>query len=604
MISSYEQEISSFKISFIGATTTEAVETHRKKLIEQLTIKQRDFIQTLNSVNIIDQDSRIANAVQSKVERIHQAAEQQLRLLKEHAQLTVEYYIQQINFLEVTFIHATTANAVEIQRQKLIHELELLITDKDDLVQALRTLGITGQHPEIISALADKKRLIQREAGQRLENLEQEKEELLKQTFEQEKNEALRIITNYEHQINSVEISFHKITTPEAIEEHSQELMRRLDDIVRNSHELSYASQTLEGKTQHSRITKAIEAKTQSIHQATREQLQRLYEVETVMLDYERQISSFSFDLSNFTAQELIETHGNNLIQQVERIIKNKADLIQAQQTLGINGTAPKIKAALTNKIQAIRSATQQQADAQQQAERIIQRYELEINSFSITVLTQAKTIQEVDQLSKTLIFQLENKIINKADLNEPQALLGLTRLHPGISSELTNKRQIIRDESQRIKNKIVSHEAAVKTLEETQFAKHLSVIENMAVTMEQKAQTNENYTDAAKAARSLHNKLFNAQEEFLSSGKPHQANVAHFKENCLQAIIDELPVLEEHRGWKQVLADIASTILSIATLGIINLATGRWGLFAPQTNSAQTTKEFEAVCQTIRVSA
>ncbi|CEG55803.1 sbcc family protein [Legionella fallonii] len=704
LIDNYLRQINAFDITFINITTIEAVRVHAQELTNQLhrlTTGKDDLIQARHTLGIPDQQNQITMALDAKMQEIHKATEQQLHTLnqkQEHANLVITYFIQKINSFDVTFINAPTVNAVEIQYKKLIHELEQLTTDKDDLAQALRTLSIVGQHPQITSALEGKKCLIEQGAERQLLNLEQERDQQLKQAFEQEKNEALRIIMNHEQQINSFAISFSKTTTREAVETHSQELMRQLDDLINNNDELTHASQALAQKAQHPRITraledkkqrlilaaqqqlstisrdeekeqaraivaqckekinsfevtfshitssasverhsqdllnqleqltsenselghalhalgiinqseitKAIESKRQSIHQAARAQIQNLDDAETVIANYVKQITSFSFDLSNIANQELIDAHSGNLIRQVEHLIKNKVDLIQAQQTLGINGTAPSIKIALAHKIQAIRSAAEQLVDAQELAERIIQRYEQEISNFPITSLAQAKTIQEIDRISKTLTFQLENKVINKDDLEEARTVLGLTSLPPVLSSVLANKRQIIREETQRTKNKIASREAAAKIIDETRFAEHLSVIENMTIIMEQQAEEKENYQDAAKAARSLYTKLSRAQKEFLNSDKPQQVSVDNFKTTCLQAIADELPVLAKHRGWKQVLADIASILISISTLGLINLATGRWGLFNTQTNSEKITKELEVVCQSISVGA
>ena len=140
--------------------------------------------------------------------------------------------------------------------------------------------------------------------------------------------------------------------------------------------------------------------------------------------------------------------------------------------------------------------------------------------------------------------------------------------------------------------------------LEQYNVLMYLAKIESKTKEMELKAETDNDYQEAAQAARILYTALVYAKNNFLASNLPKAENITQFKDACFGAMNHARIILEIHRGWKQVFSDIANVFLSVTTLGLINLATGQFRFFAPPTDSIQKLNEMDLVMQQISVTA
>jgi hypothetical protein len=91
------------------------------------------------------------------------------------------------------------------------------------------------------------------------------------------------------------------------------------------------------------------------------------------------------------------------------------------------------------------------------------------------------------------------------------------------------------------------------------------------------------NFIKAAEAADKLSLSVNNAITNHLEYG-----DFKTFKIVCMQAINEASIELEKHRGWKQLLADFASVIVSILTFGYFNFEHNLdiFGLFKTKTDS------------------
>ncbi|ARM32661.3 hypothetical protein [Legionella longbeachae] len=84
------------------------------------------------------------------------------------------------------------------------------------------------------------------------------------------------------------------------------------------------------------------------------------------------------------------------------------------------------------------------------------------------------------------------------------------------------------------------------------------------------KAFKHNNQPRAAKAASKLHTQLSTASLEYFKAEYVTRKNYKIFNELCANAIQEARPVLEKHRGWKDIFAKL---IVGIATLGIVPAA-------------------------------
>lgn len=136
------------------------------------------------------------------------------------------------------------------------------------------------------------------------------------------------------------------------------------------------------------------------------------------------------------------------------------------------------------------------------------------------------------------------------------------------------------------------------RVLGKCDFAIYFSLIAEKSAELNKKAMTDQRYQEAARVASTLLNRLDNAKNAFLISKR---ADI--FKASCLSAIDEAMPVLRQHRGWKQVLADLFSALVSLLTLGVTNLVTGRFRLFPVKTDSEKKVELMADALQRVRVS-
>ncbi len=120
---------------------------------------------------------------------------------------------------------------------------------------------------------------------------------------------------------------------------------------------------------------------------------------------------------------------------------------------------------------------------------------------------------------------------------------------------------------------------------------------------MEETAKTDSSYTEAAKVARTLCGKLKKAEETFLISDDPLKAQ-KEFVTQCLDAVKEARPELKKHRGYSffaQILLDVVNALVSIATLFIPNMITGRLRLFEISTDSNTKLTALEKVAEQLK---
>ena len=109
-------------------------------------------------------------------------------------------------------------------------------------------------------------------------------------------------------------------------------------------------------------------------------------------------------------------------------------------------------------------------------------------------------------------------------------------------------------------------------------------------------------YSRANEAATTLYDSINNAVKEHYSL---HNIDIKEFRTRCDTAIAAARPVLEQHRGWKQVLENLAFAIVSLGVgyliAGTIKMAlTGDFLLFKPKTDSANKLDALQATIHQI----
>ncbi len=97
-------------------------------------------------------------------------------------------------------------------------------------------------------------------------------------------------------------------------------------------------------------------------------------------------------------------------------------------------------------------------------------------------------------------------------------------------------------------------------------------------------------YKEAAKAAFYLYVEM----EDEITKYFANHINKDQFLAGCTAAINRAKPVLEKHRGYKQVVLDILNVIMLCLTLTFHNIGTGRWRFFVAKTDSIQVVDQLD----------
>ncbi|KTD53826.1 ankyrin repeat protein [Legionella santicrucis] len=168
-------------------------------------------------------------------------------------------------------------------------------------------------------------------------------------------------------------------------------------------------------------------------------------------------------------------------------------------------------------------------------------------------------------------------------------------------SLEENTKKEFERSEKLQELQREMEIAEATDILEKSNFMTHLKIIQEKTKEFEQYALKNpQKYKNAAKAARELYQALEHARLDFVNKPEAIQKKLDDFKKTTGEAISHARPVLKEHRGWKQVLADIASAIITLATGFSTYFVTNRFRLFQVQTDAEKKLLDLEKNIQSI----
>jgi len=237
-----------------------------------------------------------------------------------------------------------------------------------------------------------------------------------------------------------------------------------------------------------------------------------------------------------------------------------------------------------------------------------------------ITNVTKSDTFTYVinacilNYLRKNFAFNSQSKIFEclKTQLRDRLNSFGesvfnsldeLNRLSPE-NQELTEENQELTEENQELTEK--AHEFLQNKLQEAlneapispELVDFLNAFEGFNEQLEivkEKSTSFEPKSKAYIAATELFSKLDEARNRLIEGNN----SIEEFKTSCATACAEaESSALKEHRGWKQVFANIGFAVVSIATLGMANfiskLTTGSFDFSKTNTDSINKTLEMK----------
>jgi hypothetical protein len=228
-----------------------------------------------------------------------------------------------------------------------------------------------------------------------------------------------------------------------------------------------------------------------------------------------------------------------------------------------------------------------------------------------IVSFDELNSINSVDSHETFLMIKL-HAIENDEDLQQAIKTLSL-KTHPAINYTLYEKtaeierlahvriREIEVDaEAAKAKNKL----EAKQIIAQSDFMRLLDILEKNTIEMEENALTSSKYTNAAASARRLYNKLNQAKNDFLNLEVKKEKGLFNLKDQCLTAIIDELPILQGYRGLNSALIGLVGVLRTLSTTGLDYVSTGSFGLFPAPANPASKINDLSESAQTLLISA
>lgn len=404
--------------------------------------------------------------------------------------------VQRINSFPFSFEGFKTVAHVNLNAEEFRGQLIKKIVYSDELQNALQILDLADGHPEVQKALERKLRMIDAAANRRSDFLRK---------YETDIDEHVRQIKNFP-------IDFNDADTIVAIESQRILLNKKLHTRVKAEDLLG------EQLIANPKIKMVYYEQVEKINlRAELLQKQLLDESQKVIDSVEKRINNFTIRFNDISSTSAIEWQRNNLLQQLDNLVKPNQALLGAEKVLDCNDLQPSIVRALQAKKQEI-NETADQLIIKINAEEVVKSYEKQIREFPIS-FNRCQTVEEVIARKQDLIQSVRNLVGNKPDLLKAQEQLQLLsgEYHSDIKMALRDKVCEVNRQADAVSKRITDQIAATKEtlniLAEIKFSDHLKTIESMVKTLETKAVGDENYKRAAPIARTFYNNLLRAEE-------------------------------------------------------------------------------------------
>ncbi len=213
-------------------------------------------------------------------------------------------------------------------------------------------------------------------------------------------------------------------------------------------------------------------------------------------------------------------------------------------------------------------------------ANRVVNACVEQINNFPI-VVAGASTIKTLESVHTALKKQLENIVVQNAELPNALINIGCSRLHPSIIDALANKKEEMLREIAIMRSNIISKHEALTYLHGIRFQSHLETISDLVGLFESMAKNDKHLRNHAKHSRACLNGLVQAQDNFLHSGLPKVTNIIEFQKNCRLVISSTPPLVSINQQWKEAIKRISDILIPSPVQSTITQRGDHCGLFA-----------------------
>lgn len=493
----------------------------------------------------------INDAIDRKIKGIRVLARVQTSILRT-VELTIDEGVRNINSFPYSFANTYTSSEIQRKKNEYNHDLRVMVSQDKKLSEALDVLGLT-RHPVIAQALKAKSAEMELAAVKQQQTL----------------NKDLEVIMQTIESLSSISTSFSHLSSIDLVNQESKAQLDKLYHLMSDEKVVkAQLALGLKGKS-HPVLKRAIERHAQAIIEGAEAQVERINAAQSILEQCEAQIKKFPISFADMDSGQKIQDQQLLLLFRLNQVVHN-SEIKNALAVLNLKGLPRTAQEALSAKQEEIYQAAAKQNEIVLVAEKNIALYIQRINDFNTTALVGGSNLP----LTKKCAFLINNlrQIPNESEL---QNNLGI------VSSANKRIQDALAAKEQRIWNA-----AAKIVLNESGFLAHLDIILEKTLEFERKAEQDSTYADAAKKARKLYGKLDDARSDFLNKPGTLEERLQVFKSETNKAIEKALPTLKEHRGWKQVLADVANAILTVGSGFTSYLATNRFRIFAVPTDA------------------
>ncbi|RUR09805.1 hypothetical protein [Legionella sp. km772] len=555
-----EPELSAAKFSEAASEQLLQALAIKEKEIRSAAVKRQEFVEDYNAI-ILEQGRKTK--------------------LIQRAEDTIEHYLNKINNFTVSFSDHSSEQVIRKRVVELHADLKL-ISNESLLQEALVLIPVA--QGRIKEAYLAKEKEISRSA------------ETIK-IVNPQTDKAQELIDSYRQRIRDFAVTFAGENSEQQITKCQKEL---LDKLYLLSAEPSLKEALSLIPSAQLALNQLVRAQADNINSQAESLLAqvRVFEARKVLEVCIESIDTLPLSFVGLSSLEAIKTQKKEYLAQLDRLVNAPAVRAALALTQGTE-LSQQIKEALSNKQELIHVAATKQSekllvDSQAHLESYLER----INTIKVD-LTQCHSESAIRRESEALLLKLQ-EIDQEARFSD--SLLSSAASEQVLQARVIKENQIHTASSQRQQD--VEQAKARIILEQSGFYGHLALILQKTEELEAKKTKSEDYRLAALKARALYEVLDKAKTDFLTKQGSNIDKLATFKEETNLAITDALSVLENHRGWKQLLLDVANFVVMLGTGFTSYLITQRFRLFTTPTDSAEKVLDLQQNIQQISVNA
>lgn len=577
----YLEKINSFAVSFPNVDMEWAINQRCSELITNLrAIINEPRIEEALILNPSARQ-RIERAFLVKEEAIRSAAERlQVPSSKlKDAQIVLEDCVRAINEFSVSFESLDLISQINTNQNLALAQLDQLLNDSK--VQAALELLHFKELPQTLKEVLAKKQEAIVAAATKQNNI------LFKA--------AQSTIVSYLELIRAFEVTFPNVHSVQRIDKRQADLSSNLHAIA---NELLLKEALILVPSAQQAIQELVLTKEEGIRSAA-EKLQiqaKTLDAQATLQRCLESIHNLFISFADLASISEVEKQQKLLLTQLERLLNHttvKDALVVLTQDDELLQVLKKTFAEKQSTIH--EAAIKQKGIILHEGNITLESYLQRIRDFEVS-FPKVHSEQLIAKRSADLSTNLHDIL---QESQSAAVLVLVPSAHEELQEAVLAKDETIRSTAAKAQQAL-AHAKAKVILEQSGFLAHLTILLDKTIELEKKKGKSDGYRLAASKARILYEAIDQAKKDFLTKPVDLEEKLKTFKDTSNDAIREALPVLKEHREWKQAALDIINILLTLCSGFTSYLATKRFRLFTVPTDSEEKVLDLKQNIQQI----